>query len=245
MWKLGLFTVHAALFNCFAPLYNDELGQRAAPIGASLVFAAFGHVNASCELDFETPGEDQKLRNLLFNNPNVLLSLGWGKQDIPMIERCPLKFATSVARFVALNNLRGFDIDHENPPFSSERNFITVSTSLRNALPPPLLLTITPASLYNLHIPTVNSLYDFVNAQTYWSTIAPFIDAGLRVSTLFAGVDIESGEFFDEAVLQVKTFGLAGAFAWTFARNLSQTIQNMKQALESNGITKTQNFSVT
>ena len=95
-----------------------------------------------------------------------------------------------------------------------------------------------------MQIPTVNTLYDYVNDQTYCSTIAPFIDAGLRVSTLFAGVDIESGDFFDEAVLQVKTFKLAGAFAWTFARNLSQTIQNMKQALESKGITKTQNFSV-
>ena len=148
-----------------------------------------------------------------------------------MIERCPLKFANSVAGFVVQNGLRGFDIDHEDPPFSSEHNFITVSTALRKALPPPLLLTISPASLYSVNIPTVNSLYDFVNAQTYWSTINPFIDAGLRVSTLFVGVDIESGESFNEAVVQVKTFGLAGAFAWTFAPNLSGIILNMKHAL--------------
>ena len=234
MWRFFSITIgHAALFNCFAPLYNDELDQRAPFIGADLVFAAFGHVNASCELDFEKPGEDRKLRNLLLDNPNVVVSLGWGKQDIPTIERCPLKFSNSVARFVAQNGLRGFDIDHENPPFSSEHDFIAVSTALRNALPPPLLLTISPASLYSVHIPTVNSLYDFVNAQTYWSTINFYIDAGLRVSTLFAGVDIESGESFDEAVAQVKTFGLAGAFAWTFDHNLSGIIQNMKHALGS------------
>jgi len=233
MWRFFSITIgHAALFNCFAPLYNDELDQRAPFIGADLVFAAFGHVNASCELDFEKPGEDRKLRNLLLDNPNVVVSLGWGKQDIPMIEGCPVKFAKSVARFVAQNGLRGFDIDHENPPFSSEQHFITVSALLRNALPFPLLLTLTPAALYNVHIPTVNLMYDLVNVQSYWSNVEYFVEAGLRTDTLFAGVDIESGEPFEDAVAQVKAFKLAGAFAWTFARHANQTILNMKHALE-------------
>ena len=48
---------------------------------------------------------------------------------------------------------------------------------------------------------------------------------------LTVGEYIESGESFNEAVVQVKTFGLAGAFAWTFAPNLSGIILNMKHAL--------------
>lgn len=224
-------SAQAALLHCFAPLYNDALDQRVGKIDADVVFAAFGHVNSSCELDFEKPGERWKLRNLVLDNSNVVISLGWGKQDIPMIERCPFLFAESVARFVAQNGLAGFDIDHEDPPFSSEQDFVIVSTALRKSLPRPLLLTITPASLYSVHIPTVNTLYDFVNAQTYWSSAQPFLDAGLLAHKLVAGVNIESGERFEPAVEQVKLLKLAGAFAWTFARNETETIVNMKRAL--------------
>jgi len=232
MWAFALATIaQAAVLHCFAPLYNDALDQKVGRIAADYVFAAFGHVNASCELDFEKPGEKWKLQNLVSDNRNVVVSLGWGKQDIPQIERCPHVFAKSVARFVAQNGLAGFDIDHEDPPFSSEENFVLVSTELRKALPKPLLLTITPASLYSVDIPTVNAMYDFVNAQTYWSSAQPFLDAGLLAHKVLAGVNIESGESFEQAVEQVKRLGLAGAFVWTFALNETATIANMQRAL--------------
>lgn len=205
------------ILTSFVPLYNELLDDPVPKFNTDLMYAAFGHVNSSCEFDFEFPNESHKLKNLV---GGTLISLGWGQNDIPMIETCVQTFADSVKRFTHRHKLVGFDIDYENPIFSTESKFIEVSTALRIALPRPLLLTITPATLMNIHIPTLNDVYDLVNIQSYWSTAIPYLEAGVVASKIVVGVDVESGESYKSAVGQVRDLKLAGVYVWTFARDL-------------------------
>jgi len=197
------------------------------------VYAAFGHVNSSCELDFEYQNEVYKLEQLTESNEQVLISLGWGKRDIPAIEECPEKFARSVRRFIDKNKLKGFDIDCEDPIFTSEVSFKEVSAALRKALPQPFMLTITPTSLANLHVPTLNAMYDRVNVQSYWSDVSAFIGAGVSSSKLAAGINIESSEPIERAVNQVRDSALGGVYMWNCAGNVTLTVEALRVALDA------------
>ena len=225
---------YAALIASFVPLYNDLLDVPLERVRTDMLFASFAHVNSSCELDFEFASERPKFQNLLLhNNDKTLISLGWGKDDIPSIEQCPGVFAASVARFVARYSLVGFDIDYEDPVFSSEAKFVEVSTAIRKALPRPLLLTITAATFFNVVIPTLNDLFDIVNVQSYWSDVVSFLDAGVLASKVMAGVDVESLEPFESAVRQVHMFKLMGVFVWKLEHNMTQLFRDLRRELES------------
>jgi hypothetical protein len=182
-------------------------------------------------LNFEHPDQASKLKQLVANNKKVVVSLGWGQNDIPAIEGCPSEFARSVKHFVDRNGLQGFDIDCEDPIFSSEVAFTEVSGALCAALLWPLALTITPTSLANLHAPTLNSMYDRVNVQSYWSDVSLFLLAGVLPGKIVAGINVEGGEPFERAVDQVHTLGLRGVYLWNCAGNVSLTIEAIRQAL--------------
>jgi hypothetical protein len=200
-----------ALVAAFEPLYEPII---TADNRMDLTYAAFAHVNASCQLAFEFAYEVDRLATIVARGTPTLISLGWGFNDIPTIETCVDVFALSVASFVANNGLVGFDIDYETPLFSSPEAFTSVSTALRDALPRPLLLTITLSTMFNLNVTVLNTLYDMVNVQSYWDDVGEVLQSGVVSEKVCAGVDVESGEDFDSAVFQVRAWGLCGLYFW-------------------------------
>jgi GH18 family chitinase len=219
-----------------------------------ILYVAFAHINQTTfKLDFEDvadggkEGEKKRLANILdlvqplraANQLKVVISLGWGNKfnDIPLIEKHLTTFAPSVKEFIVENNLDGFDIDYEDPTFSSQRAFQKVAKEIRTALGHNYLFTITPNNTENLDGITLNTYFDYVNVQCYDAQgdapcpITNFTEMkGLSKSKILAGADIERNEDISNAVMKYKNNGIGGLFAWQLTSNFDDIADVMWDA---------------
>lgn len=235
-----------------------------APYGDfDIIYVAFGHIDpTTLEFGFEEKVgvaiEQQRLNTLKANTASLraagklklVMSLGWGSQEVgpkgyELIEQQPTKTAESVASFLTAQGLDGFDIDYEDPLFSSVAAFQTVAAALRSKLGPDKLLTITPNTTASLDGPTLNSTFDYVNVQSYANSsggqcggdaqvsISQFTGTGsigVEASKILAGQDTDSGCPISSAISAYTQGQLAGVFGWQLRSNYSSTADAMYTA---------------
>jgi len=231
----------------FDEIYDDDFDKNnaGAPYDKfDILYVAFAHIDpVTHQLDFETKvGKDierQRLEILKTNTQalraagklKLVISLGWGSQEslggTPMIEAYIDTAAPSIRQFLEQNGLDGFDIDYEFPQFTSPEKFKEVAMKIREALGSGYLFTITPNNISNLDGPTINTYFDYVNAQSYNAdndlsfSVSDLLDLGVLASKVLAGADIENINFYNNdqsrvawAIHQYDSFALGGVFIW-------------------------------
>ena len=100
-------------------------------------------------------------------NPNIkiVLSLGWGKDDIANAAKTPVPFTASVKQLVEKHRLDGFDLDYEDAAVESS-DLLNLVQKLRKALGSGKTMTLTPAQTEGLTAETLK-IFDWVMPQTY------------------------------------------------------------------------------
>jgi len=237
----------AGISAVFDEIYDGDFDKNnaGAPYDKfDIIYVAFAHIDPiTHRLDFETKvGKDierQRLEILKANTQalraagklKLVISLGWGEQEaiggVPLIEIYIDTVAPSVRQFVEQNGLDGFDIDYEFPQFTSTEKFMEVAVKIRAALGPDYLFTITPNNTTNLDGATLNTYFDYVNAQSYNAqgdltfSVSDLLDLGVSASKVLAGADIENINLYNNdqnrvawAINQYQSFALAGVFIW-------------------------------
>lgn len=253
----------SAVFN---EIYDADFdaNNANAPYGDfDIIYVAFGHIDPSTlEFGFEekvgVEVEQQRLNTLKANTASLraagklklVMSLGWGSQEAgptgyELIEQQPDKTAGSIASFLTAQGLDGFDIDYEDPTFSSVSAFQTVAAALRSKLGSDKLLTITPNTTESLDGPTLNSTFDYVNVQSYANSsggqcggdapvsISQFTGTGsigVEASKILAGQDTDSGCPISNAISAYQQGELAGVFGWQLRPNYASTADAMHAA---------------
>lgn len=243
----------------FTAIYDDSSYQANTPAtpykDLDVLYLAFVHIDHQTKkLDFkvDSPGGKAAARDRMLNILNltkklrakgklkVVASLGYGVQndDIPLIEKNLKTFAPSVRKFVKKWGLNGFDIDYEQPQFTSNKAFKRVSKAIRTSLGHKYLYTITPNNTENLDGRTLGTYYDYVNVQNYDAendAPCPITDftkmAGLPSSKILSGLDIESGDKVARAGRDFRKHNLAGIFAWKLAPDFQSIATKMKRAV--------------
>ena len=219
-----------------------------------ILYVAFAHIaQQTFELDFENVqnggkvAEKERLQNILnlvaplraSGSIKVCISLGWGDQynDIPLIEQNLSTFAPSVKALLQANDLDGFDIDYEEPTFTSNASFQAVSQAIRAALGNDHLFTITPNNSTNLDGNTLNTYYDYVNVQSYDYNgdfpcpVTKFTSMpGLSHSKILAGADTDNGDDISSAIDKYVDNNIGGVFAWKLGTNFSAIADAMWNA---------------
>ena len=174
-------------------------------------------------------------------NPNMkfVVSLGWGYNfnDIPTIENNLTNFTNSLVTFIENQKaagapIDGFDIDYEQPSFSSTEKFKSVSTAIRTVLDAQgkkdgkhYYFTITPNNTAYLDGETLNSsTYDWINVQSYGYSgdarcpVTNFtVNLKVSPSKVLAGADTQNkANDYIQADNTYKSNNLAGVFGWLF-----------------------------
>lgn len=243
----------------FTAIYDDSSYQANTPStpykDLDILYLAFVHIDHQTKkLDFkvDSPGGKTAARDRMLNILNltkdlraqgklrVVASLGHGVQndDIPLIEKNLKTFAPSVRKFVKKWGLNGFDIDYEEPEFSSRKAFKRVSKAIRTSLGSKRLFTITPNNTEKLDGYTLDKYYDYVNVQNYdapYDAEIPITEftkmPGLPSSKILAGLDIEGGDKVSRAARDYRKYDLAGIFAWKLAPDFTPIAREMKRAV--------------
>jgi glycosyl hydrolase family 18 (putative chitinase) len=101
----------------------------------------------------------------------ILVSLGWGYNDVCMAALTPGPFADSVAAIVQDYGLDGFDIDYESVKFVTANDMMTLTQALAASLAKvtpkrDMILTITPAETGGLN-KDVLQRFTYVMPQSY------------------------------------------------------------------------------
>lgn len=117
--------------------------------------------------DYDADRIDYLVSKARAENPNIkiVISLGWGKNDVDNAALTPNDFADSVKALVERHKLDGFDIDYESESVS-ESDMLTLTNALRTALTADKIMTITPAQTSGLNSKILD-IFDLVMPQTY------------------------------------------------------------------------------
>lgn len=243
----------------FTQIYNDnsyKVNTRKTPYNKfDIVYVGFAHVNPKTnKLGFEistTAGtvaqQKARLRNIQKQTASLrkvgklklVISLGFGEKfnDIPRIEKHLKTFAPSVKRFLKKNKFDGFDIDYEQPGFSSVHQFKRVSNVISKQLGDKYLFTITPNNTEHLRGSTLTKYYDFVNVQSYitpkdaYMPVKTFVKMpGMDRNKLTAGADTEGGDKIGRAIKDYQRYRLGGVFAWQLEANFDKIANQMWRA---------------
>lgn len=243
----------------FTQIYNNDsykVNNRRTPYKKfDVLYIGFVHVNPKTnKLGFEissTAGtvaeQKARLRNIQkLTAPlrrkgkiKLVVSMGFGYKfnDIPRIERHLKIFAPSVKRFLKANKLDGFDIDYEEPTFSSVHQANRVSKAIRKQLGKKYLFTITPNNTTNLRGSTLSKYYDYVNVQSYVTDhdkpmpVRKFVKLpGMDRKKLIAGADTEGGDKISRAIGDYRRYKLGGVFDWQLQTNFNRIANQMWQA---------------
>jgi len=101
----------------------------------------------------------------------ILVSLGWGYNDVCMAALTPGPFADSVAAIVQDYGLDGFDIDYESVGSVMANDMVTLTQALKQSLARvtpkgEMILTITPAETGGLNKDVLEA-FTYVMPQSY------------------------------------------------------------------------------
>ncbi|WP_252178025.1 glycoside hydrolase family 18 protein [Endozoicomonas sp. 4G] len=167
-------------------------------------------------------------------NPGVqiLISQGWNQNGYWKAAQNPEVFAESVVSFIRKHGLDGYDMDYEiETDQITLPQFETLAQTVHDHLErasvedgKDYLFTITPdhTSLRVWNGTLVNSLFDYINLQTYWGDRFHFIDdfkaTGVETDKMMIGMSSESynrpaddPEAFIKVARENNTQGI---FAW-------------------------------
>lgn len=163
---------------------------------------------------------------------NVIISLGWGANDVGNAASSPVAFADSVRALVQAYDLNGFDIDFEPPIDVEPTAMLTLAKAIRRSLDKiasnrPMIMTITPAQEDGLDRHVLEA-FTYVLPQTYahggMETAADWFanQLGSDYSRIVFGLNSESDptdpnslpDDPKEFAKQVTSNNAAGMFAW-------------------------------
>ena len=116
---------------------------------------------------------DRLVKTARAKNPDIeiLLSLGYGNNDVDNATKTSDVFAASVKKLIERHDLDGFDIDYESVGGVSAEGMLTLTKSLRHALTNDRIMTITPDVHTSLNL-EILEYFDFVMPQTHDGRLA-------------------------------------------------------------------------
>lgn len=187
---------------CFFAVLLNEQGYYTIDIGNAGTVHPDGSTTAQylqyTIQDARAQNPDVKLLATINYNTNTLSQIF--SSDSSQWQTEAANFATNATNFLVTNQMNGIDIDWEGS-FSvaiTAQQFSILFNAIRQAFNANngsyLYLSLSPASVGNLDVATMNSCFDIVNLQLYsgFTSVSSFVDIGINPLLMAYGAKFES-----------------------------------------------------